>query len=572
MKAYLRLLTYLKPYRWVLLAAFVCTGIGSVCTLALPWMIRNLIKKSLDTGDLAGLNLVILTATIIVFVLALVRYGEQFLMNYVAQRIIFTLRNQIFTRFTTLSLKYHISRRTGEMMSRIINDVNILQNFIDSTAVRLIQEPLVLLGGIGFLFYLHWKLTLLSLVLGPLIVITISKFGRKMRRVSMRIQEKIADLTAFLEEVIKGIQVVKLFGRENYENTRFEQENNRYLRLYLKGAKLQAASTPSVEFLGSMGIIIVLWYGGYEVISGHLTTADLITFALYLLTISMPIRRLSRANMAIQQAAVAGTRIFEIIDLKETLPEVPGAVKLEPLSGRIEFLNTSFGYNGQNVLHQINLEIKPGEAIALVGPSGGGKTTLTDLIPRMFDPTSGSVMIDGYDLRKVDLESLRKQIAVVPQQTILFSGTVAENIAYGRPDASFDEIIKAAKAANAHNFIIKLENEYHTPIGENGVKLSGGERQRLAIARAIIRQPAILILDEATSNLDTESEALVQEALSRIMKNQTTIVVTHRLSTVARVDRIVVVNKGRIVEVGRHEELLAGGGLYKTLYEGQAVW
>ncbi|MDI6793585.1 MAG: ABC transporter ATP-binding protein [bacterium] len=571
MNAYLRLLNYVKPYRWMLLVAFICMGVGSACTLALPWMIRNLIQKALDANDLTSLNLVILISAIIVVILAVASYGEQFLMNYVAQRIIFTLRNQIFTRLTTLSLKYHISQRTGEMMSRVINDVNILQGFIDSTVVRLIQEPLVLLGGIGFLFYLHWKLALLSLVLGPLIAISITKFGQKMRKVSMRIQEKMADLTALLNEVIRGIQVVKLFGREGYENNRFEQENQRYFKLYLKGTKLQAASTPSIELLGSMGIIIVLWYGGREVIAGHLTTGDLITFALYLLTISMPLRRLSRANMAIQQAAVAGTRIFQIIDLQETLPEVPDAAKIEPLSGKIEFLNTSFGYNGQNVLHQINLEIKPGEVIALVGPSGGGKTSLTELITRMFDPTSGCVMIDGYDLKKLNLESLRRQIAVVPQQTILFSGTVAENIGYGRADASFDDIVEAAKAANAHNFIIKLEDGYNTPIGEDGVKLSGGERQRLAIARAIIRQPAILILDEATSNLDTESEALVQDALSRIMRHQTTIVVAHRLSTVVRADRIAVINKGQIVEIGRHKELLARGELYKILYEGQVM-
>lgn len=571
MNAYLRLLNYVKPYRWMVLVAFICMGVGSACTLALPWMIRNLIQKALDANDLTSLNLVILISAIIVVILAVASYGEQFLMNYVAQRIIFTLRNQIFARLTTLSLKYHISRRTGEMMSRVINDVNILQGFIDSTVVRLIQEPLVLLGGIGFLFYLHWKLALLSLVLGPLIAISITKFGQKMRKVSLRIQEKMADLTALLNEVIRGIQVVQLFGREGYENNRFEQENQRYFKLYLKGTKLQAASTPSIELLGSMGIIIVLWYGGREVIAGHLTTGDLITFALYLLTISMPLRRLSRANMAIQQAAVAGTRIFQIIDLQETLPEVPDAAKIEPLSGKIEFLNTSFGYNGQNVLHQINLEIKPGEVIALVGPSGGGKTSLTELITRMFDPTSGCVMIDGYDLKKLNLESLRRQIAVVPQQTILFSGTVAENIGYGRADASFDDIVEAAKAANAHNFIIKLEDGYNTPIGEDGVKLSGGERQRLAIARAIIRQPAILILDEATSNLDTESEALVQDALSRIMRHQTTIVVAHRLSTVARADRIAVINKGQIVEIGRHKELLARGELYKTLYEGQVM-
>jgi subfamily B ATP-binding cassette protein MsbA len=467
-------------------------------------------------------------------------------------------------------MKFYKDNRGGEIISRVINDVNILQNFIVSGVIVLIKDPFILIGGICLIFYIHWKLALLTMVVAPLIAFTIARIGARIRKLTYQIQSRMADVTSILQETILGISIVKLFCGERKQIDKFHNKNREYFKLYVKSIKLMSASTPIVELLGITGVILVIWYGGYEVTQGKLTTGSLIAFVGYLLTVSRPIKEFTRANMLIQQAIAASQRIFELIDTKVMIVEAPTAIELPAVKGKIEFVDVSFGYNDKEyVLKDINLKIEPGEILALVGPSGGGKTTLVSLIPRLYDPVMGVIKIDGYDIRNVTISSLRKQIGIVPQYTILFPGTVAENIAYGEKDISLDKIIEAAIAANAHEFIINLPYGYDTYIGENGVKLSGGERQRIAIARALVRKPRILILDEATSSLDTESENAIQAALAKIMHHQTTIVIAHRLSTIIHADRIVTINDGRITEIGTHHELVSCNGLYKRLYEVQ---
>jgi len=388
-----------------------------------------------------------------------------------------------------------------------------------------------------------------------------------MKKITLKIQSKIADVTATLQEVISGIHIVKVFAMEPYEQKKFNDVNKRYFNSFLKGVKITAASTPLVHLFSTGGMIAVVWFGAYQVLMETLSVEDLIAFALYLAAMSAPIKRLTHVNLVVQQAIAASQRIFEVIDTQIKTAEQPQAKELPPVAGKVEFENVSFSYDDELVLDGINLEVNPGEVLAIVGPSGNGKTTIINLIPRLYDANSGRVLVDGYDVKSVKIQSLRQQIGVVPQEIILFSGSVKENIAYGKIDASFDEVVEAAKAANAHEFIINLPDGYDTQIGEHGVKLSGGQRQRIAIARAIIRKPKILILDEATSALDSESEMLIQASLSEIMKHQTTIVIAHRLSTVINANKIAVLDKGKIVELGTHHELLKQGGLYSKLYD-----
>jgi len=539
----------------------------AITTLALPWFIKVVLVNALSKHNVVQLNLTMLAALATVFIWALSQYGQNFLMSYIGQKVIYTLRNEIFDHLTFLSLKFYKDTQTGQIMSRIINDVSLLERFIISGIVDTCKEPLVLIGAVGIAFYLNWQLALLSLIVAPLIAFCILMLGRKMKKVTFKIQSKIAQVTSTLQEVISGIYVVKVFAMEPYERAKFKQINKGYFTTFLKGVKITAASTPLVHLFSTSGTIVVVWFGAYQVLKGALRVEDLIAFGLYLATMSSPIKKLTNVVLLLQQAIAASQRIFEVLDTQISIPELPHAKKLPPLVGKIVFENVSFSYEEELILDGINLEVNPGEVLAIVGPSGNGKTTIINLIPRLYDPNSGKVMIDGNDIKEVNLHSLREQIGIVPQEIILFSGTVKENIAYGKIEANFEEIVEAAKAANAHEFITNLPDGYDTQIGEQGLKLSGGQRQRIAIARAIIRKPKILILDEATSSLDYESETLIQASLSEIMRHQTTIVVAHRLSTVVNADKIVVLNKGKIVEAGKHLELLKQGGLYSKLYD-----
>lgn len=564
---YKRLIKYVIPYKLHLVLAVICMAIVAITTLALPWFIKVVLANALSKHDILQLNLTILAALGTVFIWASSQYGEHFLMGYIGQKMIYTIRNEIFEHLIFLSLKFYKDRQTGQIMSSIINDVFLLEKFIVLGIVSIIKEPLVLVGVICIAFYLNWQLALLVLIIVPMIAFSIFILAKKMKKITLKIQSKIADVTATLQEVISGIHVVKIFAMEPYEREKFNEVNRRYFNAFLKGVKITAAASPLVHLIGTAGVIVVVWFGTYQVLMGSLSVEDLIAFGLYLATMSAPIRRLTQGSLVIQQAMAASQRIFEVIDTEIKIPEHSQAKELPPIIGKVEFENVSFSYDDRLVLDGINLQINPKEVLAIVGPSGIGKTTIINLIPRLYDPNSGKVIIDGYDIKLVKIQSLRQQIGIVPQEIILFSGSVKENIAYGKIDASFDEIVEAAKAANAHEFITNLSNGYDTQIGERGIKLSGGQRQRIAIARAIIRKPKILILDEATSALDTESEMLIQASLSEIMKHQTTIVIAHRLSTVINATKIAVLDKGKIVELGTHHELLKQGGLYSKLYD-----
>ncbi|PIP42182.1 ABC transporter ATP-binding protein [Candidatus Desantisbacteria bacterium CG23_combo_of_CG06-09_8_20_14_all_40_23] len=591
-----RLLKYVLGYKLLLFIAICCILIVSGCSLTFPWLIKGLLEDALNKRDLFQLNIILGIALMVAIIQAVSQYTHSFIMNYIGQRVLFVLRNQIFEHLTHLSMKFHKDSRCGELISRTINDVNVLQNLIISGAAVLIKSPFILIGGICIIFYIHWKLALLTMVIAPLIAVAIVQIGKRMRQITHQIQEKMADVTNILQETISGIAIVKLFCAEGIESKRFFEENKGYFHLYLKGIKLMVISGPLVWLIGIAGMLLVVWYGGYEVSHERLTAGALMSFMAYLLTVSRPIQDFSQANILIQQAIAASQRIFELLDTRLTVEEAIDAEEMSDVKGtegikeregeretegniegregrisrgRIEFEGVSFVYDDKPVLCGINLTIEPGEVLALVGPSGGGKTTLVSLIPRLYDPTVGTIKIDERDIRGVTLKSLRRQIGIVPQHTILFSGSIASNIAYSQPDASMEEIIEAAMTANAHNFITHLPSGYDTPIGEHGVRLSGGERQRIAIARALLKKPGILILDEATASLDTESENLIQSALFRIMHQQTTIIIAHRLSTIIRADRIVTISEGNIVEIGTHDELLSSGGLYKRLYEVQ---
>ncbi|MEW6096036.1 MAG: ABC transporter ATP-binding protein [bacterium] len=567
MSLYKRLIKYIIPYRWRLLLALICMVLVAVTTLALPWFIKVVLANAISKHNILQLNLTILSALVTIFIWVLSQYGQNFLMSYVGQKVIYSFRNEIFKHLTFLSLKFYKDRQTGQIMSRIINDVSLLENFIISGVVDIIKEPLVLVGAICIAFYLNWQLAILSLFVAPFIALSIFILGLKMKKITLKIQSEIANVTATLQEVISGIYVVKVFAMEPYEREKFNEINKRYFKAFLKGIRIIAASTPLVHLFSTGGTIVVVWFGAYQVLKGTLSVEDLIAFGLYLAAMSPPIRRLTHINLVIQRAIAASQRIFEVIDTEIKVAEHAQANELPTITGKVEFENVSFSYEDELVLDGIDLQVNPGEVLAIVGPSGNGKTTIVNLIPRLYDPNSGKVMIDGYDIKFVKTQSLRRQIGVVPQEIILFNGTVMENIAYGKIEATFDEIVEAAKAANAHEFITHLPHGYDTQIGEHGVKLSGGQRQRIAIARAIVRKPKILILDEATSSLDSESETLIQASLAEIMKHQTTIVIAHRLSTVINADKIAVLDKGKITELGTHHELLKLGGLYSKLYK-----
>lgn len=568
-----RLFGYLRPYQRWMIVALIAMVIGAGLGLVMPLAVGQIVN--LITGDQA---LPIAQIALILMIVAIgdviVSFIQTYSLAFVGERVVSDLRLAAYRHLQQLDLAFFDQRRTGEITSRITNDVTLIQSAVTTNLATLLQGVIQLAGAVILMVVVSWQLSGLALVLVPTLVLIAAGFGRWLRRISTAVQDRLADATSILEETVAGARVVRSFGREPYEIERFRTAVEATFATAMKRARVRALFQPAMSLAVWVALIGMLVVGGYLVSVGSLTPGDLVAFLFYAGMAAGSMGAFAGLFGQIQEALGAVARVFELLDQQPAVADAPDAIPLPPVQGKVEFCAVSFAYqraeNGQAapiVLRNFSLAIEPGEMVALVGPSGAGKSTIVSLIPRFYDVQAGSVLIDGYDVRRVQIRSLREQIGIVPQETLLFSGSIRDNIRYGRLEASDAEVEAAARMANAHEFICQLPDGYDTPVGERGVRLSGGQRQRIAIARAILKDPRILILDEATSSLDSESERLVQEALERLMAGRTSIVIAHRLSTVQRADRIVVVVAGEVVEQGSHRQLLARGGVYARLYE-----
>jgi subfamily B ATP-binding cassette protein MsbA len=569
---YRRLLRYIRPYwKWMLvsiIALLFSVGFG----LVLPLVIRDLIDQITSSKDLGQLNQLAAGLFVIFVLQAIASFVHQLSLAYVGENAVVDIRVEVYGHLQSLSLRFFNENRTGEIVSRITNDTALLQAAITEDFVALLRQAITLIGAAALLFWLDWRLTLIILLGLPLITLTMVWLGRKIRKESKAVQDALAQAASVVDESVAGIRIVKSFAREQYEIDRFSRAVRKTYEAAMRRAKINATLSPVIGFLAFAAITVTLWIGTYEVIQGTMTAGDLVAYLIYTMMVAAPIATLASLYARFQGAIGATERLFGLLDLTPDIQSKPGAPVLPTLAGQVAFENVRFTYDDEvPILEDVSFQASPGQVVALVGPSGAGKSTLISLIPRFWDVNSGVITIDGYDVREVDLESLREQIGIVPQDTILFSDTVYANIQYGRLEATRDEVEAAAAAANAHDFILNdLPQGYSTEVGERGVKLSGGQRQRVAIARAILKDPRILILDEATSSLDSESESLVQDALEHLMKGRTSFVIAHRLSTILNADWILVLSEGRLVEQGTHQFLLSNpDGLYARLYEMQ---
>ncbi|MDU5888447.1 MAG: ABC transporter ATP-binding protein [Dialister sp.] len=564
---YKRLLSYLKPYKKLLMLSVFFMIFVSLSNLVVPWIIKDVIDRVLENKDLGMLYIIIVVILVTFFIRALTTFGHRYLMGYIGQAVIMDIRNALYHHLQRLSIAYYDRRRTGDIMSNLTNDISALQTAIVTDFITLVQESAIFIGSFGSMIYLQWKLTVLCLIIVPLVSYVIKFFGKKLHNSGKDVQETLADVTSMLQETIQGVRIVRSFNRGAYEEKRFQKINKLSFTAAVRAIRQQSQMTPFVEFLAAIAVCTIIWYGGVSVIDGVMSTGELIAFLIYAINLANPTRRVAESVGNIQKSLAAADRVFSILDEQPEIQNRKDAKDIEVKVGRVEARHVSFSYEmGNPVLTDLNFVAEPGQTIALVGPSGSGKTTIANLLPRFYDVTGGGIYIDGMDIRESTISSLREHIGLVPQDTLLFNTTIKENILYGRLDATDKEVWEAVKAANAEKFIRGLPNGIETKVGDRGLVLSGGQRQRIAIARAILKDPAILILDEATSALDTESEKIVQDALEKLMVGRTSFVIAHRLSTVKNADQIFVLNNGHIEESGTHDELMREGGLYYELY------
>lgn len=554
------------PYRYRLLGALALTGLGTGVALVVPLGLRELVDAVFQEANRGLLDQLTL-ALIVLFVLrAAASFGGNYLLGWTGERVVADLRKRVYRHLHRQSLRFFSNNRTGDLTSRLTNDVGSVRSAVTDALSNLLTQSLSLLGSVALMVVLNWRLSLIIFFVVPAVTGFAVYFGRKIRSLARRIQDRLADTTAVAEEALAAIRVVKSFARSTYEVERYDEAVEDLFGTARYRVLVSALFRSSVGLLFFAALVGIFWYGGIEVLAGRLTEGDLVAFIFYAFNIARSVGGLSQLYSTFNSAAGATERLFDLLDTAPDLQDAPDAVVLPPIEGHVRFDDVTFAYDeGQPVLHDISIDVPAGQTVALVGPSGAGKSTLVSLIPRFYDPQSGGITVDGYDLRTVTRQTLREQIAAVSQEVHLFNATICENIRYGRLDASDDAIVEAARAANAHEFITQLPDGYDAEVGERGVKLSGGQRQRVAIARALLRDARLLLLDEATSSLDSASEALVQEALGRLMEGRTTFIIAHRLSTVQTADRLFVLDDGRIVQRGTHAELMQEGGLYRRL-------
>jgi len=567
MSTFSRFLPFLRPYlSRMVLAGLLVMGVAAInlALLRLAGSLWDIITVQHDQSQMTDMITIFLG---LVVLQGLCSMGHSYLTAWISQRIVADFRRHLFAHLHTLSVSFFARRRTGELLSRLMNDVTVIQSVVTETPIDSAKQLVTFVGGITFLLTMNWRLCLLILVLLPSLVLVAKFFGKRLKSLSTSIQDHTAAMSTLIEEVISGIRIVKSFVQTQREETRFAAQVEQTLALTMQKAGVMAVFIPVISLLTFSAAAAVLWYGGRQVIDGSVSPGDLFAFVLFAGILIGPFSSAARVFAQVREAQGATQRVFEILDTHSEVSDSPTAIPLSAVSGHIRAEHIGFAYDPrQPVLMDVSFEAKPGELIAIVGPTGAGKTTVMNLLHRFYDPTEGHITIDGHDLRHVTMDSWYRQIALVPQETILFGGTILDNIRYGDEKASQEEVVAASRAAHAHDFIMSFPDQYQTIVGEKGINVSGGQRQRIAIARAIVKNPRILLLDEATSALDSESERLVQEALERLMKGRTTFVVAHRLTTIQRADRILVLNKGRLVETGTHAELMDNKGLYQYLY------
>ena len=564
---YKRLIKYAMPYKMRFVLAMVCMGIYSAVAALLVYLSKIIMDGVFVDKDIKILALLVLCMPVIYAIKGLADYGRCYFLNYVAQNAIKDLRQDLCVKLLSLSHSFYVKNTSSKVMSRITNDINALQEALIKVPPTIIRDSLVIIGMIGGLFYLHWRYAFIIVVVLPVLGLPLAQFARKLKKASKDSMVQISEIYTSLQEILSGFSVIKSFCKEEHEEKRFAVNNKEYYNVQQRITRVDARTTPVMEFLSMTGVAVVLWFGGKDVIDGVWTLGDFTAFILAITQMYQPIKNFAQLNSAIQKAVAGSERVFEILDEKNSIYDLPNAKVLDSFSKDIVYKNVNFSYEkGKQILRGINIDIKKGQTVAFVGSSGSGKSTIANLVLRFYDVDNGEILVDGINIKDLKLSSLRDKIGVVSQDVFLFNDTIKYNISYGKMDATDEEIETVAKAANAQKFISKMPKGYNTLIGERGMKLSGGEKQRIAIARAMLKNPPILVLDEATSALDSESEKLVQEAIETLMKNRTVILIAHRLSTVINADKIVVIDKGCVAEVGKHQELLDKGGIYSKLY------